>query len=178
MCFVSLHADPAYEYPFFSGYADERGVGAGEGTHPQLPAAARNRLGRVRARARRRGRRSSATSAPTRVVVSLGVDTAAEDADTFQLVADDFARIGEAIGALGLPTVFVQEGGYDLGVIGRNVVGVLRGVERRVGARRGRGRHASTRTPPRLRGQAPRYGRQARSERESRRTRVTRLLIK
>ena len=48
---------------------------------------------------------------------------------TFQLVADDFTRIGAAIGALALPTLLVQEGGYELGVIGRNVVNVLRGVE-------------------------------------------------
>ena len=34
-----------------------------------------------------------------------------------------------AIGTLRLPTLVVQEGGYDLGVIGRNVVNVLRGIE-------------------------------------------------
>jgi len=128
VCFVSLHADPAHEYPFFSGYADEHGVGAGEDcTHnfplplgtawdayaPALDAAADviRQFG------------------PDGLVVSLGVDTAAEDYDTFQLVGPDFARMGEAVGALGLPTVLVQEGGYDLGVIGRNVVCVLRGVE-------------------------------------------------
>ena len=62
--------------------------------------------------------------------MSLGVDTAAEDYDTFQLLADDFTRMGETIGLLGLPTLLVQEGGYDLQVIGRNVVNVLRGFER------------------------------------------------
>jgi acetoin utilization deacetylase AcuC-like enzyme len=61
--------------------------------------------------------------------VSLGVDTALEDADTFRLVADDFTRIGASIGALDLPTLFVQEGGYDLDAIGRNVVNVLEGFE-------------------------------------------------
>jgi len=30
---------------------------------------------------------------------------------------------------LALPTLLVQEGGYDLGVIGRNVVNVLRAVD-------------------------------------------------
>ena len=35
----------------------------------------------------------------------------------------------DLLGALGLPTLFVQEGGYDLGVIGRNVVNVLTGFE-------------------------------------------------
>ena len=128
VCFVSLHADPAYEYPFFSGFADEHGRGAGDGYtrnfplplgtawdayDPALDAAAR----------------VIAAFAPDALVVSLGVDTAAEDADTFQLGADDFTRMGAAIGALDLPTVLVQEGGYDLGVIGRNVVNVLRGFE-------------------------------------------------
>ena len=37
--------------------------------------------------------------------------------------------MGATIGAVALPTVFVQEGGYDLDVIGRNVVNVLRGFE-------------------------------------------------
>jgi acetoin utilization deacetylase AcuC-like enzyme len=63
------------------------------------------------------------------LVVSLGVDTAAEDSDTFQLVADDYPRLGATIARLRRPAVFVQEGGYDLDVIGRNVVGVLRGYE-------------------------------------------------
>jgi acetoin utilization deacetylase AcuC-like enzyme len=128
VCFVSLHADPAREYPFFSGYMNERGAGAGEGqTHnyalplgtdwdtysPALDDAIAV-IGRY---------------APDGLVVSLGVDTASEDYDTFQLFAGDYPRMGAAIARLQLPTVFVQEGGYDLGVIGRNVVGVLRGFE-------------------------------------------------
>ena len=42
----------------------------------------------------------------------------------FLLLGDDFTRIGTRIGALRLPTLLVQEGGYDLDVIGRNVVNV------------------------------------------------------
>ena len=126
--FVSIHADPARHYPYFSGYADEQGVGAGEGCTHNFPLplgtgwdAYAPALDAATTVIRRFG--------PDGLVVSLGVDTAAEDYDTFQLVGPDFARIGEAIGALGLPTVLVQEGGYDLGVIGRNVVAVLRSVE-------------------------------------------------
>ena len=63
---------------------------------------------------------------PDGLVVSLGVDTAAEDPDSFQLVAEDFPRIGAAIARVAAPTVFLQEGGYALDVLGRNVVGVLR----------------------------------------------------
>jgi acetoin utilization deacetylase AcuC-like enzyme len=128
VCFVSLHADPAHEYPFFSGYADEQGTGPGTGTTHNYPlplgtdwstyepalADARDAIRRY---------------APDALVVSLGVDTAAEDADTFQLVAGDYPRLGAAIAQLGRPTLFVQEGGYDLDVIGRNVTGALHGFE-------------------------------------------------
>jgi acetoin utilization deacetylase AcuC-like enzyme len=123
--FTSLHADPAVDYPFFLGFADERGWGAGVGCTRNYPLPAGtdwatygpaldDALGVVR------------RFSPDGIVVSLGVDTALEDADSFRLVGDDFARIGDALAGLGLPTVVVQEGGYDLGVIGRNVVNVLR----------------------------------------------------
>jgi acetoin utilization deacetylase AcuC-like enzyme len=64
--------------------------------------------------------------APDGVIVSLGVDTALEDPDSFRLVADDYSRIGGVLAALDAPTVVVQEGGYNLDVIGRNVAHVLR----------------------------------------------------
>ncbi len=123
--FVSLHADPAFEYPFFLGFANEEGRGAGMGHTRNYPLAAgtdwsayepalQDALGTVRA------------FAPDAIVVSLGVDTALEDADTFRLGADDYPRLGAALAALDRPTLVVQEGGYCLDVIGRNVVSVLR----------------------------------------------------
>ncbi|MGO9874147.1 MAG: histone deacetylase family protein [Acidimicrobiia bacterium] len=128
VCFVSLHADPVHEYPFFSGFASEAGTGRGVGSTHNFPLALRtgwDTYGPALDDAAQVIRRF----APDGLVVSLGVDTAAEDYDTFELVAADFTRLGAAIGALGVPTLLVQEGGYDLGVIGRNVVNVLRGVE-------------------------------------------------
>jgi len=123
--FVSLHADPAVEYPFFLGFADERGWGAGEDCNRNFPLPAGTdwdgysaALTAATAAVRRFG--------PDAVVVSLGVDTALEDADRFRLVADDYPRIGAELAALDRPTLVVQEGGYCLDVIGRNVVGVLR----------------------------------------------------
>ena len=94
VCFVSLHADPAYEYPFFSGFTAEHGDRPRRRHHAQLPAPARHRVGHVRPGARRRAHGVIRASAPDALVVSLGVDTAAEDYDTFQLGADDFTRIG------------------------------------------------------------------------------------
>ena len=40
-----------------------------------------------------------------------------------------FAEAGRQIGALGVPTVLVQEGGYDLGTLGDLVSETLLGVE-------------------------------------------------
>ena len=65
---------------------------------------------------------------PQALVIALGVD--AHEAETlcdFRLQTDDFKRIGQTIGRLGLKTVFVMEGGYAHDVIGFNVAAVLGG---------------------------------------------------
>jgi acetoin utilization deacetylase AcuC-like enzyme len=122
---VSLHADPAFEYPFFLGFANERGWGAGEDCNRNFPLAAGTGWDAY-APALDAACTAVRKFAPDALVVSLGVDTALEDPDTFRLVADDYPRIGAALSALDLPTLVVQEGGYDLDVLGRNVAAVLR----------------------------------------------------
>ena len=127
--FVSIHADPAQEYPYFLGYADERGEGEGEGANLNLPlpwgAAWDTYVDALqRAIAKLRAQRVDA------VVVSLGVDTFEGDPiSRFRLQHDDFLRIGVQIAALGLPTLFVLEGGYAVDAIGVNAVNVLTGFE-------------------------------------------------
>jgi acetoin utilization deacetylase AcuC-like enzyme len=122
--FVSVHADPADDYPFFLGFASERGWGAGEDCTRNFPLPAGTEWDAY-------GPALDAACAvirkyrPDGLLVSLGVDTALEDPDSFRLVADDYPRIGAAVAALDLPTVVVQEGGYNLDVIGRNVAAVL-----------------------------------------------------
>ena len=64
------------------------------------------------------------------LVVSLGVDTFAQDPISFfRLQCADFSHYGRMIGACALPTLFVLEGGYAVGEIGVNVVNVLSGFE-------------------------------------------------
>jgi acetoin utilization deacetylase AcuC-like enzyme len=71
---------------------------------------------------------ATARYAPDVLVVSLGVDTYERDPiSAFRLRTDDYPRLGERIASLGLPTVFILEGGYAVAEIGANVVGVLRG---------------------------------------------------
>ena len=64
------------------------------------------------------------------LVVSLGVDTFKEDPiSQFTLESPDYVTIGARIAALGLPTLFVMEGGYAVEAIGINAVNVLSGFE-------------------------------------------------
>jgi acetoin utilization deacetylase AcuC-like enzyme len=64
------------------------------------------------------------------LVVALGVDAAAADTESpLTVTAAGFHRAGRLLGALGLPTVAVQEGGYDLAAVGGLVLAALRGLE-------------------------------------------------
>ncbi len=66
------------------------------------------------------------------MVVSLGVDTFERDPIShFRLKTGDYPRMGARIEKLGLPTLFVMEGGYAVAEIGENAVGVLEGFEGR-----------------------------------------------
>ena len=64
------------------------------------------------------------------LVVSLGVDTYMEDPiSQFKLDSPDYLAMGRRIAALGLPTLFIMEGGYAVEAIGVNAVNVLEGFE-------------------------------------------------
>ncbi|MGI9412411.1 MAG: histone deacetylase family protein [Hyphomicrobiales bacterium] len=125
--FLSLHGDPRAAFPHFLGYADETGEGEGEGFNINYPMRdgadfhtwhnaledACVRIGEY---------------APDAVVVSLGVDTFKEDPISFfRLESADFLTYGARIEKIGLPTLFVMEGGYAIDAIGINTANVLQG---------------------------------------------------
>ena len=124
---VSLHVDPAVEYPYFQGYANERGAGAGDGFNHNLPMDQGTEWDRYEP-VLDEACRLVTDYAPDVVIVALGVDTAAEDG-VLALAGDDYRRLGERLARLARPTVLVQEGGYDLTVLGRNVAAVIAGFE-------------------------------------------------
>jgi len=129
--FVSLHADPAREYPYFLGHAQERGEGPGLGFNLNLPLPEGADYARW-SEALHTGCAAIEAFAPDALVVSLGVDTyEADPLSTFRLKPSDFLRVGERIGACRVPTLFVLEGGYALTEMGSNVVNVLEGFEHR-----------------------------------------------
>lgn len=127
--FASLHGDPRQEFPYFLGYADETGSGAGEGYNWNYPlpwgTVAETWFAALDAACQR-----LCEFGPEVLVVSLGVDTFREDPiSRFRLDSEDFLRMGATVAALAKPTLFVMEGGYAVAAIGVNAVNVLTGFE-------------------------------------------------
>jgi acetoin utilization deacetylase AcuC-like enzyme len=125
--YVSLHGDPADAFPYFSGYADETGRGAGAGFNLNIPLPPGTEF-TVWQDALRSALLRIVDFRADALVVSLGVDTfAADPISFFRLQSEDFLTYGRMIGECALPTLFVLEGGYAVGEIGINVVNVLTG---------------------------------------------------
>lgn len=130
--FASIHANPATDYPFFLGYADEIGEGAGRGFNLNLPLA-QGATPDTWFSALDAAMSKINSFAPDALIVSLGVDTFEGDPIShFKLrTRQDYPLLGERIGRLKLPTLFVLEGGYAVKEIGDNVVAVFAGFAAR-----------------------------------------------
>jgi acetoin utilization deacetylase AcuC-like enzyme len=125
---VSIHVNPARFYPFFWGYENERGRGAGEGFNLNLP--------RERG-LDQKGYLAALDIALQRIsdfgadhlVVAAGLDIAIDDPfKGFAITTEDFQTIGNHIAELKLPMVVVQEGGYPSDSLGRNLASLLTGL--------------------------------------------------
>lgn len=126
---ISIHADPAAYYPFVWGYAHERGAGPGLGANLNIPLPlGTGDDGYIQAMARAKTMLDAFV--PTMLVVALGLDASEHDPlAALAVTTDGFRRIGAAIAGIGLPTVFVQEGGYLSDILGANLTAVLGGFE-------------------------------------------------
>ena len=127
--YASLHVDPgAGWFPHYAGYADETGVGDGLGANVNAPLAPGTADGEWLDAVRVLADRVAAFGA-TALVVSLGVDAAADDPESpLEITQDGYHAAGEVLGALGLPTVALQEGGYHLPTLGSLVRATLEGL--------------------------------------------------
>jgi acetoin utilization deacetylase AcuC-like enzyme len=119
----SVHVDPAAGwFPHYLGFADENtgsntNIPVAPGTGDDAWAEAVEALAEWAAGAQA-------------LVVALGVDAAGGDPESpLEVTADGYRAAGRILGQMGLPTVVVQEGGYDLDQIGRLVLEALAGIE-------------------------------------------------
>jgi acetoin utilization deacetylase AcuC-like enzyme len=124
---VSIHADPVRFYPFFWGHAGERGEGPGLGYNLNLPLARKSK-DRAFLEALAVGLQRIVAFSPDALVVALGLD--AFEGDPFgglSVSTVGFSNIGHMVGAMALPTVIVQEGGYLCDALSDNLTSFLAG---------------------------------------------------
>ncbi|HEY7331870.1 MAG TPA: histone deacetylase family protein [Candidatus Limnocylindria bacterium] len=127
--YLSLHADPARAYPYYSGFAAERGAGDGAGATRNFPLPAGTTLDGYATALAEALRMVEAFAPDAPIVVSLGFDTFERDPiGDLALRTADYAEIGRLIGAIGHPVVALQEGGYAVDAIGANAVAFLGGL--------------------------------------------------
>ncbi|MGB1034868.1 MAG: histone deacetylase family protein [Primorskyibacter sp.] len=125
---LSVHGDPEAFYPFFWGHAHERGQGVGQGANLNLPLPMGSGDTPYLQAVDQALTRAALFGADA-LVVALGLD--AHESDPFQalrVTTDGFHALGRRLGALSIPIVLVQEGGYLSDALRANLSAVLTGV--------------------------------------------------
>ena len=125
---LSIHGHPDFAYPHFSGFSDDKGEGEGLGyniNYPLPESITTQRYHRTLAMALKQIKKFKAKY----LVIALGLDTAKSDpTGTWQLESEDFFENGRLIGAMKIPTLVVQEGGYLTRTLGQNARSFFEGL--------------------------------------------------
>jgi acetoin utilization deacetylase AcuC-like enzyme len=121
---VSIHADPSEKFPFFSGsetdaYLSNRNfplpLGTANTEYHKTLLLALEVIKQHRA---------------SHLVVCFGADTHESDPiGGFKLTTDFYTKMSHLISELKIPTVVIQEGGYNTAALGENVLAFLDGFE-------------------------------------------------
>lgn len=124
---ASIHGDPQVEYPYFWGYAQERGLGAAKGTNLNVPLPLKSD-GATYLVALERVVRALRRFKPAFLVIAAGFDTHATDPiGGFSLSTAVYRDVGARFAALDVPTLICQEGGYNIKILGACVRSFLEG---------------------------------------------------
>ncbi|MBN2527189.1 MAG: acetylpolyamine amidohydrolase [Deltaproteobacteria bacterium] len=125
---ISIHGHPKFAYPYFSGFSDENGEGGGVGYNVNFPLP-EHIDGDSYRQTLVKAVKKIMKFKPVFLVVALGLDTAKGDpTGTWSLRSEDFEMNGEIIGAMEIPTVVVQEGGYLARSLGGNARHFFKGL--------------------------------------------------
>jgi acetoin utilization deacetylase AcuC-like enzyme len=124
---ISIHADPAFEYPYYAGYAAETGEGAGLGFHRNFPLP-HGTDDTAYLKTLDQALQQIIAFQPQCLVVSLGMDIYESDPlGSFKITRNGIHEIGRRIASLRLPGAIIMEGGYNTDALGDNVVAFLDG---------------------------------------------------
>lgn len=125
--YVSLHADPAVKYPYSTGFAREQGAhdGVGYTKNYPLPLGTNDDQYVTQLTV---ALADIAQFDPAYLIVSCGFDTYVDDPICgFGITVPGYRVIAEQIHALGLSTLIVQEGGYNIEHLGEMATSFLGG---------------------------------------------------
>ncbi|KAG0207787.1 hypothetical protein BGX31_002492 [Mortierella sp. GBA43] len=124
--YTSLHSHD--DYPYFTGAVEEKGEGEGLGFNINIPLEAGTTNEEYVEKLEQLIQEHVLPFDADYIIVSLGVDTYKDDPIAgFLITTEGYPMIGNAIRKIGLPTLFVQEGGYCIEKLGVNVGGILKG---------------------------------------------------
>lgn len=125
--FASIHVDPNEAYPFYAGYTHQQGEGAGLGYNLNIPLPLKS-PDAVFLAAIEKAIAAIRVYDPAMLVVSVGFDAFVDDLQKLLAVTTGgFGKVGELIGAINLPILLVQEGGYNVEKLGDNLDAFLKG---------------------------------------------------
>lgn len=122
---ISIHADPDQEYPYFCGYVDESGAGAGLGFHRNYPLPKGTDSISYLDTLREALSMISVYGAEF-LVISAGMDIFDGDPlGKFTVTKSGIHQIGQEIAKLNLNNLVIMEGGYNNAALGENIVTFL-----------------------------------------------------
>lgn len=126
--YISIHGDPTNFYPVVSGFENERGEGEGYGYNINMPMPHGSSEDDFFAKV------EDAMAAiklfqPDALILTLGFDIYKDDPQAkVSVTSEGFCKLGAQMRQLGLPTLVVQEGGYDLDSLSENVQQFFKGM--------------------------------------------------
>ena len=129
---ASIHAHPDIEYPYTCGFAEQIGGAGAPGSTYCVPLGAGATWDKDYGAALRGIIRRVKEHGAQVMIVSLGVDTLHHDPVAvvgagFAIELDDYLKIGATLREANIPSIFVQEGGYDMDRLGVAVTNIMRG---------------------------------------------------
>jgi acetoin utilization deacetylase AcuC-like enzyme len=127
--FVSLHASVDIDYPYNAGFDDQTGEGEGEGYSLNINFPAGTKWPQYK-QALQRAIAALKAKDVEALVVSLGADTVSGDPEAqsssfLSIDIPEYHEMGAMIAEMSIPTIYVQEGGYDMKQIGQVIHNVL-----------------------------------------------------
>lgn len=128
--YVSIHANPREKFPYSSGFKLEKGAGKGLGFNKNYPLP----LGTTDKQyfpILLMALNDIQNFKPRFFIISAGFDTYEKDPiGGFKLTIPFYKTIGEKIANLKLPTLIIQEGGYNIQDLGKIVITFLKGISK------------------------------------------------